>query len=64
MPLGGTVNPRNTFRLRPVHGSEIAYENGSRVGRCTRGGEYWHRDVVAVWNLLRAPRGGGLDRRQ
>ena len=54
------VNPRNTSRLCPVHGSEIAYENGSRVGRCTRGGEHWHRDVVAAWNLLlRALRGGG-----
>ncbi|AFK51610.1 transposase, IS605 OrfB family [Thermogladius calderae 1633] len=54
------VDPRNTSRLCPVHGSEIAYEDGSRVGRCTRGGEHWHRDAVAVWNLLlRALRGGG-----
>jgi IS605 OrfB family transposase len=54
------VDPKNTSRLCPVHGSEIAYEDGSRVGRCTRGGELWHRDVVAVWNLLlRALRGGG-----
>ncbi|WP_434730869.1 transposase [Thermogladius sp. KZ2Tp1] len=54
------VDPKNTSRLCPVHGSEIAYEDGSRVGRCTKGGEYWHRDVVAVWNLLlKALRGGG-----
>ena len=52
------VDPRNTSRLCPVHGAPIAYSNGSRIGRCSRGGELWHRDVVAAWNLLlRAPRG-------
>ncbi|ACL11369.1 IS element ISDka1 orfB, putative transposase [Desulfurococcus amylolyticus 1221n] len=54
------VDPKNTSRLCPIHGSEIAYESGSRLGRCTKGGEAWHRDAVAVWNLLlKALRGGG-----
>ena len=56
------VNPRNTSRLCPIHNAEIVYGNGSRVGRCSRGGELWHRDVVAVWNLLfRARLGDGSD---
>ncbi|WP_350309091.1 RNA-guided endonuclease InsQ/TnpB family protein [Ignisphaera cupida] len=46
------VNPRNTSRLCPIHGSKIVYGNESRIGKCERGGEMWHRDVVAVWNLL------------
>jgi IS605 OrfB family transposase len=53
------VNPRNTSRLCPIHCSEIAYENGSRIGRCAKGGEAWHRDVVAVWNLLKIRLGDG-----
>ena len=55
------VDPRNTSRLCPVHGAPIEYD-GSRVGKCSKGGETWHRDVVAVWNLfLRAARGDGSD---
>ncbi len=46
------VDPRNTSRLCPIHGAQINYGNGSRVGRCSKGGELWHRDVAAVWNLL------------
>jgi len=46
------VDPRNTSRTCPVHKSRITYSNGSRIGRCRKGGELWHRDVVAVWNLL------------
>jgi IS605 OrfB family transposase len=54
------VNPRNTSRMCPVHNAEIIYSNGSRVGRCSRGGELWHRDVVACYNLLlRARLGNG-----
>ena len=53
------VDPRNTSRLCPIHNAPIEYD-GSRLGRCTKGGEYWHRDVAAVWNLfLRASRGDG-----
>jgi putative transposase len=46
------VDPRNTSRTCPVHSAEITYSNGSRVGRCSKGGESWHRDVVACYNLL------------
>jgi len=53
------VNPKNTSKLCPVHGSHIAY-NSSRIGKCSVGGELWHRDVVACWNILsRALRGDG-----
>ena len=53
------VDPRNTSRLCPIHSAPIEYD-GSRLGRCTKGGETWHRDVAAVWNLfLRAARGDG-----
>ena len=54
------VDPRSTSKKCPVHNTEIIYGNGSRIGRCGRGGELWHRDVVAVWNLLfRARLGNG-----
>ena len=53
------VDPKNTSRLCPIHNAPIDYD-GSRIGRCTKGGESWHRDVIAVWNLLlRAMRGDG-----
>jgi len=35
-----------------MHNTKIVYENGGRVGRCSKGGELWHRDVVACYNLL------------
>ena len=54
------VNPKNTSRLCPVHNAPIIYSNGSRMGKCSKGGEIWHRDVVACWNLLlKALRGDG-----
>jgi IS605 OrfB family transposase len=54
------ADPRNTSRMCPIHSSLIVYENDSRVGRCSRGGELWHRDVVACYNLLlRARLGNG-----
>ncbi len=46
------VNPRNTSKLCPIHNAPINYSNGSRIGRCSKGGELWHRDVVACWNLF------------
>ncbi len=46
------VDPRNTSRLCPIHNAPIIYSNGSRIGRCSKGGELWHRDVIACWNLL------------
>jgi len=54
------IDPRNTSRLCPIHSAPINYGNGSRAGRCSKGGELWHRDVVACWNLLfKALRGDG-----
>ncbi|BDC18664.1 transposase [Acidianus sp. HS-5] len=51
------VNPAYTSSTCPVHGCKVLYPpNGSpalRVGRCEKGGELWHRDVVALYNLLR-----------
>ena len=46
------VNPRNTSRLCPIHNAPITYSNDSRIGKCSKGGEFWHRDVVACWNLF------------
>jgi len=54
------VDPKNTSRRCPVRSTPIAYSNSSRVGRCSVGGELWHRDVVACINLLiRARLGDG-----
>ncbi len=54
------INPRNTSRLCPIHSAPRIYDNGSRIGKCSRGGEIWHRDVVACWNILfKALRGDG-----
>jgi IS605 OrfB family transposase len=54
------VDPRNTSRVCPIHNAPIAYRNGGRVGRCSKGGKLWHRDVVACYNLLlRARLGDG-----
>ncbi|MFA4805179.1 RNA-guided endonuclease InsQ/TnpB family protein [Pyrococcus kukulkanii] len=54
------VNPKSTSRVCPVHNAVVKYENGSRFGVCTAGGEVWHRDVLAVWNLyLRALQSDG-----
>ncbi len=53
-------SPRGTSSRCPFHNAPIVYSNGSRVGKCSKGGELWHRDVVATWNLLlRALRGDG-----
>jgi putative transposase len=54
------VNPRNTSKICPIHNAKIIYRNSSRVGKCSEGGELWHRDVVACYNLLlRASLGNG-----
>ncbi|MBB5254231.1 RNA-guided endonuclease InsQ/TnpB family protein [Sulfurisphaera ohwakuensis] len=51
------VNPSYTSSTCPVHGSKIVYQpdggNAPRVGVCEIGKERWHRDVVALYNLLR-----------
>jgi len=46
------VNPKNTSKICPIHKSKINYRNGSRIGKCSKGRELWHRDVVACWNIL------------
>jgi IS605 OrfB family transposase len=51
------VDPRNTSRTCPIHGAEIIYGRDRR-GVCSRGGETWHRDVVACYNLLLRALGG------
>jgi IS605 OrfB family transposase len=51
------VNPKNTSRTCPIHGAEIVYGR-DRHGTCSRGGETWHRDVVACYNLLLRALGG------
>jgi len=51
------VDPRNTSKVCPIHGAEIVY-GGNRHGVCSRGGETWHRDVVACYNLLLRALGG------
>ena len=54
------VDSRNTSKMCPVHNARIIYSNGGRVGKCSKGGELWHRDVVACYNLLlRARLGNG-----
>jgi len=54
------VDPRNTSRMCPIHKAKIVYSNGCRIGRCSKGGELWHRDVAACYNLLfRASLGDG-----
>jgi putative transposase len=54
------IDPRNTSRMCPVHNARIVYSNGGRIGKCSKGGELWHRDVVACYNLLfRARLGDG-----
>jgi IS605 OrfB family transposase len=51
------VDPRNTSMTCPIHGAEIVYGK-DRHGVCSRGGETWHRDVVACYNLLLRALGG------
>jgi transposase len=51
------VNPKNTSRTCPIHGAEIVYGR-DRHGTCSKGGETWHRDAVACYNLLLRALGG------
>jgi len=51
------VDPRNTSRVCPIHGAEIIYGK-DRHGVCSKGGEMWHRDVAACYNLLLRALGG------
>jgi transposase len=51
------VNPKNTSRKCPIHGAKIVYGR-DRHGTCSKGGETWHRDAVACYNLLLRALGG------
>ncbi|ESQ24725.1 MAG: transposase, IS605 OrfB family, central region [uncultured Acidilobus sp. JCHS] len=51
------VDPRNTSKVCPIHRAEIVYGK-DRHGTCSRGGETWHRDVAACYNLLLRALGG------
>jgi len=51
------VDPRNTSKVCPIHGAEIVYGR-NRHGVCSKGGETWHRDAVACYNLLLRALGG------
>jgi hypothetical protein len=54
VPVKDDVDPKNTSRLCPIHDAEVVYERerGNKIGVCSKGGEKWHRDVVACWNLF------------
>jgi IS605 OrfB family transposase len=51
------VDPRNTSKICPIHDAKILYGK-DRHGVCSKGGETWHRDVVACYNLLLRALGG------
>ncbi|MDT7887850.1 MAG: IS200/IS605 family accessory protein TnpB-related protein [Desulfurococcales archaeon] len=44
------VDPRNTSKICPIHNALIEYGE-DRIGFCSRGGERWHREVVALINI-------------
>jgi putative transposase len=44
------VDPRNTSKICSIHNAVIEYEE-DRIGVCSKGGERWHREVVALINI-------------
>jgi len=44
------VDPRNTSKICQIHKATIEYGE-ARIGICSKGGERWHREVVALINL-------------
>jgi IS605 OrfB family transposase len=44
------VDPRNTSKICPIHKATIEYGE-TRIGICSKGGERWHREVLALINL-------------
>jgi IS605 OrfB family transposase len=44
------VDPRNTSKICPIHKAVIEYGE-DRIGICSKGGERWHREVVALINI-------------
>ena len=51
------VNPSHISSTCPVYDTKIVYQHDGgdapRVGACEGGGERWHRDVAALYNLAR-----------
>jgi len=46
------VDPRNTSKTCPIHKAIAIIEYGEdRIGICSKGGEKWHREVVALINI-------------
>jgi len=44
------IDPRNTSKICPIHNASIEYGE-DRIGICSKGGERWHREVVALINI-------------
>jgi putative transposase len=44
------ADPRNTSKICPIYNASIEYGE-DRIGICSKGGERWHREVVALINL-------------
>jgi IS605 OrfB family transposase len=44
------VDPRNTSKICPIHNASMEYGE-DRIGICSKGGERWHREVVALINI-------------
>ena len=44
------ADPRNTSKICPIHNASIEYGE-DRIGICSKGGERWHREVVALINI-------------
>ncbi|MFZ8824569.1 MAG: IS200/IS605 family accessory protein TnpB-related protein [Desulfurococcales archaeon] len=45
------IDPRNTSKICPIHNTSIEYGE-ARIGICSKGGERWRREVVALINVL------------
>jgi putative transposase len=44
------IDPRNTSKIYPIHKAPIEYGE-DRIGICSKGGERWYREVVALINI-------------
>jgi hypothetical protein len=44
------VDPRNTSKICPIHNAPIEYGE-DKIGICSKGGERWRREVVALINI-------------
>jgi hypothetical protein len=44
------IDPRNTSKICPIHNASIEYGE-DRIGVCSKGGERWHREVIALINI-------------